>query len=58
MYYFSKIKFKRRNTECKENINLDPEAAKLLRMHGGGEQLELLKVQDLVGSYFKKADDV
>jgi hypothetical protein len=27
-------------------------------MHGGGEQLELLKVQDLVGSYFKKADDV
>jgi hypothetical protein len=27
-------------------------------MHGGGEQLEYVKVQDLVGTYFKKADEV
>lgn len=26
-------------------------------MHGGGEQLEYVKVQDLVKKYFKKADD-
>lgn len=38
-------------------MNLDPEAAKLLRMHGNGEQLEYLKVQDLVETYFKKAED-
>ena len=37
---------------------LDVEAAKILRMHGGGEQLEYLKVQDIVGKYFKLAEDV
>jgi hypothetical protein len=27
-------------------------------MHGGGEQLEYVKVQDIVGKYFKSAEDV
>ncbi len=54
-----KIKFfNRTQTGTKDDTNLDAEAAKILKMHGGGEQLELLKVQDLVSKYFKKADEV
>ncbi len=37
---------------------LDTEAAKILRMHGGGEQLEYLKVSDIVSKYFKTAEEV
>lgn len=36
---------------------LDNEAAKVLRMHGGGEQLEYGKVHDIVNKYFKVAED-
>lgn len=51
------LQFIKKQAVKKEEANLDVEAAKILRMHGGGEQLEYLKVQDLVGKYFKKADD-
>ncbi len=37
---------------------LDSEAAKVLHMHGGGEQLEYGKVQDIVHKYFKVAEEV
>lgn len=41
-----------------EDTNLDVEAAKILRMNGGSEPLEYLKVEDLISKYFKKADEV
>jgi len=48
----------RRQTKTKEEAKLDPEALKQLRMQGGGEQLEYVKVQDIVSKYFCKADEV
>lgn len=51
------INLSRQKGPSAEEIKLDPEAAKMLRMHGGGEQLEYLKVQDLVCKYFKKSDE-
>jgi hypothetical protein len=50
--------FNRRQTKTKEEAKLDPEALKQLRMQGGGEQLEYVKVQDIVSKYFFKADEV
>ncbi len=40
------------------DANLDTEAAKVLRMHGGSDPLEYGKVQDIVSKYFQKADEV
>lgn len=37
--------------------SLDVEAVKHLRMNGGGEPLEYVKVQDLVTKYFSKAEE-
>lgn len=48
----------RKSEAKKEEGHLDVEAAKVLRMHGGGELLEYDKVQDLVSKYFTKADEV
>jgi double-strand break repair protein MRE11 len=46
-----------KKTEKAEEGKLDIEAVKHLRMHGGTDQLDVLKVQDLVGKYFEKADE-
>jgi hypothetical protein len=48
----------RKTVDIKLDSKLDAEAAKVLRMNGGSDPLELVKVQDLVNKYFKKADDV
>lgn len=37
---------------------LDTEAAKVLKMNGGTEQLEYGRVQDIVQKYFVKAEEV
>jgi hypothetical protein len=37
---------------------LDVEAAKVLKMNGGTEQLEYGRVQDIVQKYFVKAEEV
>ena len=52
------LQFHRKSAVKAEEGALDPEAAKILRMHGGGEKLEYVKVQDLVNKYFQKAEDV
>jgi hypothetical protein len=60
--FFDELNFytnmNRKTTDAKSDSMLDVEAAKVLRMHGGSEPLELVKVQDLVNKYFKKAEDV